>query len=143
MNVRVAEISDINRMAEIFNKDLGYPDCSEEIVKRQFLKIDKNREQVFVVEENKIVCGVIHVEMYNVLYMDTLANILGLAVSIESRRKGYGKELLNKAELWAKEKGAIKVRINSSIARLDAHKFYEKQGYISNKDQKRFIKDIN
>lgn len=46
------------------------------------------------------------------------------------------------AEIWAKENGINYMRVNSSISRVVAHKFYQHLGYKSEKEQLRFIKQI-
>lgn len=53
---------------------------------------------------------------------------------------GIGNRLIQYLEDWASVKGYSGIRLLSSIHRLDAHKFYEKHGYINDKNQKRFIK---
>lgn len=69
--------------------------------------VDQNRECVFVAQDDSgTVCGVIHVELYDVLYFDRMINILGLAVRETHRRQGIAKQLLVAAEKWGKEHDA-------------------------------------
>ena len=63
-------------------------------------------------------------------------NCLGLAVDNDYKRKGIGSALLKRAEIWAKEKGAFGIRLCSGAERVNAHKFYESQGYEVTKLQK-------
>lgn len=65
---------------------------------------------------------------------------LGFAVDNDYKRMGVGSALLNKGEQWAKESGAVGIRLCSGIEREDVHKFYKAQGYIENKLQKNFKK---
>ena len=145
VKIRQAAASDIPAMKELFRKDLGYADCSLEIVEKQFAGLDNSREVVFVAEaedEEGHIAGVIHVEKYNVLYFPTMANILGLAVAADFRRQGIGSALLKRAEEWARENGASSMRLNSGESRKQAHEFYRAQGYIDDKKQLRFIKEL-
>ena len=145
VKIRQATASDIPAMKELFRKDLGYADCSLEIVEKQFAGLDNSREVVFVAEaedEEGHIAGVIHVEKYNVLYFPTMANILGLAVAADFRRQGIGSALLKRAEEWARENGASSMRLNSGESRKQAHEFYRAQGYIDDKKQLRFIKEL-
>ena len=168
VKIRQAAASDISAMNELFQKDLGYTECRLEIVENQFAGLDNSREAVFVAEANddsgtlgcisedslggtsdvspdkrtSRIAGVIHVEKYNVLYFPTMANILGLAVAADFRRQGIGSALLKRAEEWARENGAISMRLNSGKSRKQAHEFYRAQGYIDDKKQLRFIKDL-
>ena len=143
IKIRQATASDIPAMKELFRKDLGYADCSLEIVEKQFAGLDNSREAVFVAEaDSGRIAGVIHVEKYNVLYFPTMANILGLAVAADYRRQGIGSALLKRAEEWARQNGAYSMRLNSGESRKQAHDFYRAQGYTDDKKQLRFIKKI-
>jgi len=143
VKIRQATAIDIPAMKELFRKDLGYADCSLEIVEKQFAGLNNSREAVFVAEaDSGRIAGVIHVEKYNVLYFPTMANILGLAVAADFRRQGIGSALLKRAEEWARENGASSMRLNSGESRKQAHEFYRAQGYIDDKKQLRFIKEL-
>ena len=72
-----------------------------------------------------------------------MANVLGLSVKKEFQKMGIGRALLEAAENWARENGIKMMRLNSGINRTDAHQFYKHLDYISEKDQKRFIKELD
>ena len=50
-----------------------------------------------------------------------------LAVSPEHRSEGVGKELLDAAKDWARERGASHLELDSGDARPEAHRFYERE----------------
>jgi GNAT superfamily N-acetyltransferase len=50
-----------------------------------------------------------------------------LAVSPQHRSQGVGKDLLDAAKDWARERGASHLELDSSDARVDAHRFYERE----------------
>ena len=141
MIIREATIEDAFAICNISCADLGY-DCSCEFVSTRISNLDKGREKVFVAEVNGIVAGYIHAEKYQTLYFEPMINILGLAVSSEFRRRGIGRMLLKRAERWANEVGIHKIRLNSGSSRKEAHSFYRAMGYSNEKEQIRFIKDI-
>ena len=163
VKIRHAAASDIPAMNELFQKDLGYAECTLEIVEKQFAGLYNSREAVFIAEAESTdargeshdgspdvtsdarlfrIAGVIHVEKYNVLYFPTMANILGIAVAADFRRQGIGSALLKRAEEWARENGAGSMRLNSGESRKKAHEFYRALGYIDDKKQLRFIKEL-
>lgn len=159
VKIRHAAASDIPAMNELFQKDLGYAECTLEIVEKQFAGLDNSREAVFIAEAESTdasgdshdvtsnarlfrIAGVIHVEKYNALYSPTMANILGIAVAADFRRQGIGSALLKRAEEWARENGAGSMRLNSGESRKKAHEFYRALGYIDDKKQLRFIKEL-
>jgi GNAT superfamily N-acetyltransferase len=51
-----------------------------------------------------------------------------LAVSPEYRSRGVGKDLLDRAKQWARERGASHLELDSAESRQDAHRFYEREG---------------
>jgi GNAT superfamily N-acetyltransferase len=51
-----------------------------------------------------------------------------LAVNPEHRSQGVGKVLLDRAKEWARERGASHLELDSGDARVDAHRFYEREG---------------
>ena len=50
-----------------------------------------------------------------------------LAVHRGHRSAGHGKALLDAAKDWARERGATHLELDSSDARADAHRFYERE----------------
>ena len=142
LKIREAAVADLPQMCSLFQNDLGYAECTLEIVEKQFAGLDANREAVFVAEVQGKVAGVIHIERYDVLYFPPMSNILGLAVSSDFRRMGIGSALLKRAEQWALDHKINTVRLNSGGTRTQAHQFYRAQGYVDDKTQLRFIKAL-
>ena len=56
------------------------------------------------------------------------------------RSKGYGKVLLSYVEKWGR-KGCSSIVLTSAFPRIDAHRFYEREGF--NKVSYSFIKRYN
>ncbi len=50
-----------------------------------------------------------------------------LAVSPDHRSQGVGKDLLDAAKDWARQRGATHLELDSAEARADAHRFYERE----------------
>ena len=139
--IRKIELKDAGELRKICSEEMGY-ECDPALVKSKIEKLDSKREDVFVAEEESQLLGFIHVERYDVLYFESMANILGLAVKKDFQKQGLGKALLLAAENWAQENGIHLMRLNSGINRTDAHGFYEHLGYVSEKEQKRFVKNL-
>ena len=51
-----------------------------------------------------------------------------LAVHPERRSEGIGKQLLDAAKAWARERGATHLELDSAETRSDAHRFYAREG---------------
>lgn len=139
--IRKAVVDDFEEIHKICEMDLGYI-CDKELLKERLEALNPASECVLVgVLDGKVV-GFIHVERYEVLYAESMCNVLGLAVAKDYRRRGVGKELLHEAEKWAMAGGISMMRLNSGITRKEAHLFYRNNGYGSEKEQMRFIKKI-
>ena len=139
--IRKATTEDFEAIHRLCECDLGY-ECDISRVRERLENLDEVRECVFVAESAGNVAGFIHVEKYDVLYAPPMANILGIAVALDERRKGYGKALLSAAEDWAKERGIKSMRLNSGGKRKGAHEFYRNAGYNDEKEQLRFAKEL-
>jgi GNAT superfamily N-acetyltransferase len=50
-----------------------------------------------------------------------------LVVSPRHRSEGVGKALLDAAKDWARQRGATHLELDSGEARVDAHRFYERE----------------
>jgi GNAT superfamily N-acetyltransferase len=57
--------------------------------------------------------------------------ILVLVVDEEFRGRGVGAALLEAAEGWLSERGAATAILTSRHQRVDAHRFYQRQGYTN------------
>lgn len=141
--IRKIQKEDAQSIKEICEISLGYK-VSSELVTKQIVKLanDINHHFIYVYEDESSsqVVGFVHAEIYDSLYLDCGVNILGLAVLPQFQGLGIGKKLMNHLEFHCYEKSIKFIRLNSKESRLDAHKFYEKIGYVCDKIQKRFIK---
>lgn len=139
--IRQATLNDSAAICRICCEDLGYT-CETETVQSKIKNLDDSREVVFVAELNGTVVGFVHAEKYDLLYFETMVNILGLAVAGEYRHKGIGSLLMKQVEQWSADNHIHYIRLNSGSARSGAHAFYRAIGFADEKEQKRFIKKI-
>ena len=139
--IREAKITDYVELQILSFEDLGY-ECNAELVKTRLENLDSNNECVFVADVNGEVVGFVHIIKFNTLYYKSMANIQGMVVSKEYQRKGYGKELMNAAENWARKRNIEIVRLNSGFVRPEDHEFYRAIGYCNEKEQIRFMKQL-
>jgi GNAT superfamily N-acetyltransferase len=70
------------------------------------------------------------------------AEIAGLVIDLEHRGRGIGERLLRRAEAWARECGVDRVRVRTNVRREDAHRFYERLGYVREKSQHVFQRKL-
>ena len=67
---------------------------------------------------------------------------MALVVDERCRGRGIGAALMSEVERWARERGAVKLRVGSRTTREGAHRFYEREGYALVKTSHWFQKDL-
>ena len=139
--IRECTLDDYLAIQQICENDLGYS-CDPTVVRTRLVNLDKERECVYVAVQGNVVTGFIHIEKYELLYHQAMANVLGFAVSDKYRHQGIGRALLTAAEEWAKGRNISEMRLNSGVKRKEAHSFYRDAGYADEKEQIRFIKRL-
>ncbi len=87
--------------------------------------------------------GWLHASLSEHIDAETCVLIEGLVVDRAHRGVGIGKTLLADAERWARAAGCSLVRLRSTDARTEAHRFYEDLGYVRIKTQYSFAKPLD
>ena len=139
INIREITVFDYKDIF-LLNQELGYEYELEKVKKRIEYIVENSKDIILIAEQNDELIGYIHGSPYELLYSDSLINILGFIVKEEFRNTGIGSILINKLECLVKANGYSGIRLVSGSDRLNAHKFYEHHGYSYRKDQKNFIK---
>ena len=90
--------------------------------------IDGDGTEVFVAEVDGRIAGFVTVydDMTSVRF-GRRAWVEDLAVDPDTRSQGLGKALLDEAKEWARTRGASHLELDSSEARPDAHRFYDRE----------------
>ena len=138
--IRPARIEDAAGIARLNRDALGYDYGSERTKTRLEKVLSMPSNRLLVAELDNRCIGYIHVIDYDCVYVDSLKDILALAVEPDTQGKGVGRALLNAAEDWAKQCGCAGVRLESGFDRTGAHRFYEACGYSLRKEHKNFVK---
>lgn len=140
--VRISDYPDIYILNQHFNPNLSA--FSEEKVKEKLITLTtKTKDIIFVYEQDNEVIGYIHGSPYELLFSDSLVNVLGFVVKKEYRNQGIGRILIESLEQWAKTAEYTGMKLLSHPSRVQAHNFYERRGYQFTKDQKNFIKTFS
>lgn len=142
INIREIEINDykdIYLLIQELNPKL-YSYSVEKVKERIKFITENTKDIIFVIEQNKEIIGYIHGSPYELLFSDSLISILGFVIKEKYRNNGMGSMLIKKLECWAIDNGYYGVKLQSRFERINAHRFYEKHGYINTKNQRSFIK---
>jgi|SRR5579883_1257646 GNAT superfamily N-acetyltransferase len=109
--------------------ELGYP-ASNGVMKRRIEDMRNLADHaVFVACMGDRVVGWIDVGIMRHLQSGAFGEICGFVVSETCRSRGVGRILLAYAERWVLDRGISRIVVRSRIARDDAHRFYEREGY--------------
>jgi N-acetylglutamate synthase-like GNAT family acetyltransferase len=136
MIVRKATIIDLPKILELY-KELNPEDEELDLVTAQSIwknSESKNSVTYLVAFDNNDIVGTCNIAIIDNLTRSgrPYAIIENVITSVKSRRKGIGKELIEKAVELAQSSNCYKVILLSSSKRSEAHKFYESIGFNSN-----------
>jgi len=123
--------------------ELGYPvELSD--ARTRFAAIESRRDGALLVAEASQgrIAGWIHVGAERTLTNGDLAEIRGLVVARDERRRGTGRRLVAAAEEWSRRNGYRAIRVRTRIVREDAHAFYRACGYELEKTQHVFSRKL-
>ncbi|MCP3922166.1 MAG: GNAT family N-acetyltransferase [Desulfobacterales bacterium] len=134
--IREAIEKDFGDINSLIN-DLGYTAPSEEAEKRLSRIMESNLDKLWIFEDDNQIKGWIHLFITNRVSSSSFAEIGGLVVAKNYRRKKAGKHLVEKAMEWAETKG-LKIRVRCNIKRDETHTFYKSLGFSTKKSQHLF-----
>lgn len=110
--------------------ELGYPSTPEQVIARMARVAEDDRYAAFVAEVDGAVAGFLGLQTGWAYEHDVpFARIITLVVDARVRRRGVGARLVEFAEVWAGERGARRLMLNTNVRREEAHRFYESVGF--------------
>lgn len=142
--VRLARPADAAAIHTVSLRSLGYTAELQTVATQLERILLRPSERVWVAcGQEGDVLGYLHAVDYETLASGSMKHIVALAVLPEAQGRGLGKMLLNTAEQWARACGCHAVTLESGVARIQAHAFYEHCGYRLRKEHKNFLKEMN
>ena len=139
--VRKAADEDTASIATLVT-ELGYPSTVADMRRRLAAIHTDPNYRTFVADVAGTVVGIAGVGIARHYERNgTYGRLLILAVAELYRRRGIGRALVDSAEAWSGAHGASLMLVNSGLHRHDAHRFYERAGYVST--GVRFVKDLS
>jgi len=140
--LRPARLEDAPALA-LLASQLGYPSTTEDIDSRLALILPDPTQLIAVAEVSGQVVAWIHAALYLTLESGAAVELRGLVVDEKLRGQGLGRALTERAEEWARERGAHVIRLRSNVIRDGAHAFYQRLGYAIVKTQHAFRKNLD
>jgi len=123
--------------------ELGYA-CEPGEMRRRISVLLKSSSDLLIVAltASKEPVGWLQAHAVHVVESGFRVEIMGLIVCAGARRLGVGRELVTRAEEWARSLGAQALVVRSNSIRLESHLFYPKLGYVATKTQQVYRKAI-
>ena len=134
--------SDAEAAADL-SEQLGYPVSPAEMQQRIEALGNQPGHAVFVACAGPNVVAWIDIGIVQHLQVEPYAEIGGLVVAANHRSNGLGRDLVQKAEQWAKSHQMKRIVVRSRIGREGAHRFYLREGYEQTKISAVFTKALN
>jgi GNAT superfamily N-acetyltransferase len=126
--LRPVEAGDAEAVAQLAAQ-LGYERTADHV--RGWIEdlAARGGQAAFVAELGGEVVAWVDVSLEHRLQSETFGLIGGLVVKDGLRGASIGRRLCERAEQWAAEQGAKKIRVTSRSTREGAHRFYRRDGY--------------
>jgi GNAT superfamily N-acetyltransferase len=125
--IREARVDDAREIGELL-AELGYPIDAAEATRR----LARESETVYVAYDRERVLGLLSIwSQLPIARARPVARITAMVVRAESRGRGIGKALLDRAVQWATDEGCDGIELTSGARdeRERAHRFYERFGF--------------
>ena len=141
ISIREATLADAHSIAELLDQ-LGYIAAPQAVAtKLEYLSNNAN-DRVLVAVIDSTVVGSISLHVLPLFETPgNMGRITSLVINEKFRSRGIGHKMVRAAEDWFATKGCEKVEVTSADRRLDAHRFYEQQGYA--RQSQRFAKPLS
>lgn len=139
--IRRAEVQDASELV-VLCKAMEYEASEQEVQERLGSILSRPDHRFFVAIADGKVVGFCHCYVRLLVEVPLAIEIGGLAVSEAHQGAGIGRQLVSAVEAWAKEVGFESVVLSSNIKRTAAHEFYKHIGYVTEKQQFAFYKQI-
>ena len=132
ISIREACESDSCSILSLVYNELGYPEVTlDELTSRiSGMKKAGNYYIVVALADNNVVGLIAAVQEMALEIQNDYFRIIDLIISKAYQNKGIGRSLLRYMEKLASDMGISYLTLSSGFQRLDAHAFYEHNGYI-------------
>lgn len=138
MEIRNALLTDAESVSKLMGQ-LGYQ-ASPELIRNKLDALGAGTcDTVLLAQDGEKIIGVISLHVMELFHQPgRLGRITSLVIDHDFRRQGVGAMLVAAADVFFKKQLCIRAEVTSGDYRIDAHTFYQRQGYST--DERRFVK---
>ena len=142
MILREITIKDAEAAARL-SAEFGYLVSTETMEHRIRALEGRTDHVVYLALLDAVAVGWIDIGIIHHLQAEPYGEIGGFVVSEKYRSAGIGKQLIEHAEKWMRDRGLRRALVRSQISRVDAHRFYQREGYARIKTSAVFEKELS
>lgn len=144
MNFEYHELTLANSesLHQLMQSELGYQMSLNQLKKWLDDIAVSSSDTVFVCVYDAQVIGYVQIAVYRSLLIGPALNIMGLAVAKDYQHCGIGRKLMSMVDELAWDLNINTIRLNSGSERHEAHNFYKKMGFHTDKQQLKMTKSI-
>lgn len=131
ITISEATISDFLELISLYKQLWQKWECFDEEKLKQIYETDINtsRRMYLIAKKESNIVGICTLVVKDNLHYLKVAIVDELIVDENYRNQGIGKMLLDRAVDIVREKQCFKIELHSGIKRVDAHRFYESNGF--------------
>ncbi len=134
MKIAQASFEDLDPVAELFDQyRVFYQQASNLSAAQQFLgeRLRHQDSVIFLAWDGEITVGFTQLyPSFSSVSMGRIWILNDLFVAPSHRGQGIAKELMDAAEDYARQSGALRVGLSTQITNTSAQKLYESRGYV-------------
>jgi GNAT superfamily N-acetyltransferase len=130
MPIRNATLADHSAISALLTQ-LGYPGTEDFLPANLEKMLGQSQSRVLVYEDEGTVAGFIAIDFLTQLVVKgDFIRISCFSVDKNIRGKGIGKALEDHITELGKERNCDRIEVHCHTRRVDAHRFYYRQGYV-------------
>lgn len=132
INLRKVKIEDFEEVFCLFRQLWPAKELNHQDLKKVFERgLNSGSDEYICAEYNGGIIGFCSMAIVNNFWQEGhIGYIYAMIIDETYRGKGIGTKLLQEAYEAAKVRGCKKIELDSGFHRTEAHKFYEKNGYL-------------
>jgi glucosamine-phosphate N-acetyltransferase len=131
MKIRSCVVRDFDQVCRLLSQLWpGLPSKKDALRKTFARALNSSRNRYFCAVDEDTVIGFCSLSIRESLWQQgLLAHVDEIIVDKKHRKRGIGSTLLEEAAAYAREKGCVRVELDSAFHRKAAHCFYKEQNF--------------
>lgn len=129
--IRNATMEDFELAFDYIEKLWTYNSYDRDTILKVYKEVLENHNDfAFFLFDDGAPVGFCHGTFFNTFWLSgPTCYVSSIITNLETRKKGYGRQLMDYAKILAENRGCNAIVLDSGMPRVDAHAFYEHYGF--------------